>query len=396
MWNRDDFPVLSRQIAGKTVTYLDSAATSLRPRGVVDAMVAYETTIGGSVHRGGHALGDEASEVFERARADIGFRFGVPASDIVFVASTTAALNVVAMGLPVAAGANIVTDAQEHHAALLPWYGRCEVRMVDVAADGRIDEDRILAATDQRTAAVVVSQASNITGRRHVLPPLLAELRRRGIASIVDGAQGAAHGETNVDTLGCDYYAFSGHKCLGPTGVGVLTGRREALERLGQPIRGGGAVRRVTRTEAIARQLPHKLEPGTPAIAAVIGLGAAVRYMDGYRAEDTAAHERSLTEHMLTRARALSGFDVLGPQDAAERLPLVSLVSRNPRLDVDIIARQLSDRHAVMVRSGQLCCHPFFEGLGASGALRVSAHAYTSPGDLDVCFDALAEATSRY
>ncbi len=384
---RKKLPLLERRIEGQPLIYLDNAATSLTPQPVVDAMVHYLEQVRGNIHRGKHLLSEEASEAYEAARQKVAGFVGAAPGEVVFTLNTTMAINMVVLGLGLVPGDNVVTSSAEHHAALLPLQGRTEMRFVDVGADGVLDVDRLFSLVDARTRLLVLGHASNVTGAVHPMAAIGAEARRRGVKLLVDGAQSVPHVKTDLHALGADFLAFSGHKMMGPPGIGVLCGRRESLDGLDVVLRGGGAVRLVTRQGATEKASPFRFEAGTPNIVGAIGLGAAVDVITAIGVDVMVAHEALLAERLRAGCEALPGVKLLGPS-TGHRLPIASLALTSPGLSADDVALILSDTHKVMVRSGHHCCHPYFDGLGLSGAVRASAHAYTSVDDVDAFLDA--------
>lgn len=392
---RGDVRILSRRIQGEPLVYLDSAASSLTPGRVLRAVMDYYENHRANVHRGKHLLSEEASEAFEDARRKVAAFVNAEPAAVVFTAGTTASINLVALGLRLTPTDVVVTTSAEHHAVLLPLMGRAAVRLLDVGLDGRVDPDALAALVDERTRLVALAQASNVTGAVQDVAAVVARVRRKAPAAriLVDAAQSVAHLPLDVDALGADFVAFSSHKMLGPTGVGVLTGRKDALDSLSVELRGGGAVRLVERDAFHLRPLPAKLEPGTPDIAGVIGLGAAVELLGEIGMDRIQAHGQRLAKRLWEGVRELPGVQLLGPQ-GAERLPLVSLALRSTTLSSDHVAMILSDTHHVMVRSGHHCCHPFFDTLTRKGtplhsALRASAGPYSTLGDIDAFTGAL-------
>jgi cysteine desulfurase/selenocysteine lyase len=387
---RRDLPILSRTTDAGRLVYLDSAASSLTPGRVLSAITGYYERSRANVHRGKHLLSEEASTLFEDAREKIAAFIGAEPATTIFSAGTTASINLVALGLRLRPDDVVVTTSADHHAVLLPFFDRCELRFVDVGADGVVDVDRVVDSVDARTRLVALAHGSNVTGRVHDVAAIAAAVKAKSPSTLVlvDAAQTVGHVPVSVRDLGADFLAFSSHKMLGPTGVGVLSGTRAALDALAVEVRGGGMVRLVDRTRYELRALPQKLEAGTPDIAGVIGLGAAVALLDELGIERIAAHGHALAQRLAHGVRDLPGAALLGPADG-ERLPLVSLVPRSTTVSADHLAMILSDTHGVMVRSGHFCCHPFFDALGLPGALRASAGPYNTTDDVDAFVDAL-------
>jgi cysteine desulfurase / selenocysteine lyase len=393
---RDDFPLLSRLIEGRRITYLDSAATSAKPRAVLEAMNRYYEESGANIHRGKHTLSEESSDRYEAVRRQVARFINASPREVIFTSGTTASLNLVALGLGLRREDNVVTTLQEHHSNFLPWLDRAEVRVLPVGHEGSIDLERLFALVDERTKLIAISLASNVTGAIHPVRDLAATARARGVPVIVDAAQAAPHMRIDVEALGCDYLAFSSHKMLGPTGVGVLWGRSERLEALGMPIRGGGTVSLVRQDGYVAKPLPYRLEPGTPNIAGVIGFGAALTYLETLGLDRVRVHEEALADRLIRGVSDLPGTTVIGPPPGKERLAIASVVIASKTIAPDQIAMLLSDGPKIMVRSGHHCCHPYFDALGTSGAVRASAYVYNTLDEIDLFSAELRSLLSRF
>jgi cysteine desulfurase / selenocysteine lyase len=396
---RAQIPLLQRKVAGgKPLVYLDSAATSLTPSSVLDAERSYYEQSRANVHRGKHLLSEEASAQFEEAREKVAALIGASPAATVFTSGTTASINLVALGLRLQPNDVVVTTSAEHHAVLLPFYGRCDLRFVDVGKDGVLDPAMVGAAVSaarnegKRVRLVAFAHASNVTGAIHDAATI-ARVVRDEVAEariLVDAAQSVAHLPLDVDAIGADYVAFSGHKMLGPTGIGVLAGKADSLDELSVELRGGGAVRLVDRTSFTSRSLPQKLEPGTPNIAGAIGLGAAASLLRSIGMDAITAHGASLAARLVEGVSDVGGVELIGPSRGAARLPLVSLAFKSRSVSPDHVAMILSDTYGVMVRSGHHCCHPYFDSLGFAGAVRASAGPYTTVDDVDAFLAAFA------
>lgn len=373
---RADFPLLRQPIV-----YLDSAATSLKPQVVIEAVREYLSDYSGNVHRGQHALSERASRAYEASRERVARFIGARASEVVFVRGTTEAINVVAAGLQLAPDDNVVATVLEHHSNLLPWRTRCAVRLAPLLDSGLPDLAAAEAAIDERTRIVAVSGCSNVTGARVPVAQWAAMAHRHGVPLLVDAAQSAAHWALDVEALGCDYLAFSGHKLLAPPGVGVLYGQREALARLVPSSLGGGCVTRVGADLSYElRELPWRLEAGTPDIAAVIGLGAAIEYLDDLGMDAIAGREADLRARLDAELAALPGLRLLLP--TGERAPLLSLCEQVPAMGAEYLARVLGDSFGIMTRAGHHCAHPLHAALGLPATLRVSLAFYNSEDEL--------------
>ena len=380
---RDDFPLLRQPIV-----YLDNAATSLKPQVVIDAVCSYLGEYSGNIHRGQHALSDRASRAYEDARQRVARFIGARTSEIVFVRGTTEAINLVAGGLGLAPGDNVVATVLEHHSNLLPWRTRCQVRLAPLLASGQPDLVAAEAAIDERTRLIAVTHCSNVTGVVVPVAAWAAMAHRHGLPLLVDAAQSAAHWRLDVAALGCDYLAFSGHKLLGPPGAGVLHGTRDALARLTPVSLGGGSVSRVHADLSYElRELPWRLEAGTPDIAAVIGLAAAIDYLDELGMDAIATREAELRVRLDDLLTAIPALRPVLP--AGERAPLLTFCEQFPTIGAEYLARVLSDSFGIMTRAGHHCAHPLHAALDLPATLRASLAFYNTDDELDRLGDAL-------
>jgi cysteine desulfurase/selenocysteine lyase len=391
---RDDFPALQREIDGQRICYLDNAATTLKPRSVIQAIVEYYETNGANIHRGKHRLSEEASDAYEAARAVIALYIGAAANEVALLRNTTEALNVVASGLELPPDARIVGCLDAHHSQLLPWrrVGRLDLTRVD--ADGRLDREHFRWLLRARPQLVALTHCSNVTGVIHPVAELIAEVRAACDATIVlDAAQSLPHQRINVHELDVDFMAFSMHKLLGPTGVGCLFGRSELLAGL-QPLSvGGGMVDWVDLDGSVERRIPFKFEAGTPAIASVIGCAAAIRYLAALDDAERQQHAERLCVALVGGAVARPGMGLIGPPNNFDRIPVVSL-----RLPTGVpageLARLLSDSYGYMVRSGHMCAQPLVTGLAGGEILRVAAYLYNDVEEIESFYQALDELLS--
>ena len=389
---RADFPgILALEAEGQT--YLDSAATAQKPQAVLDSLLGYYASGAANVHRAQHLPGERATRAFEATR-DKAARWLNAASreEIVFTRGTTESLNLLAYGLEhlLQAGDRIVISALEHHANLLPWQQLAERRGLELVvlpldADGCIDLDQAGQLIDPRTRLLAVSQLSNVLGRWQPLPELLALARAQGALTVVDGAQGVAHGRHDVQALGCDFYVCSSHKLYGPDGVGLLYGRRTALEQLRHWQFGGEMVLEADYQQARFRPAPLGFEAGTPAVSSVIGLGAALDYLSELDPAAVAGHEAALHAKLLAGLSVREGIRLLGaPQVALASFTVEGLHGAD-------LAHLLTDQ-GIAVRNGHHCAMPLFKRLGLPGAIRVSLGLYNDGADLERFFAALDKA----
>ena len=379
--------------------YLDNAATTQKPQAVLDALHTYYTTQNANIHRGAHRLSRIATERHEQARADAAAFLGASSADeVVFTSGCTAAINLVAMVLGFAGmvgqGDEIVVTTDAHHSNIVPWQMLCgrtgaQLRVVPLTAELTFDMAACTALLGPRTRVVAVPQISNALGLVNPVEEIIAAAKRNraDCLVLVDGAQAVGHTPLDVAALGCDFYAFSGHKVYAPTGTGVLWGRRGLLESL-PPWQGGGEmIEEVTFAKTTYNKLPFKYEAGTPNIAGNIALAAAMRYVQEIGVPEIAAHERALTDRLYDGLGALDGVRVLGPRGG--RGALVSVV-------VDGVHHYdlgtLLDQMGVAVRTGHHCCQPLMQSLGITGTVRYSVAMYNNDADVDAALDATRRA----
>ncbi len=381
---REDFPVLARQLDGRQICYLDSAATALKPRSVLAAEAAYNTQYTANIHRGKHALSDEASDAFERARRRVARHLNAEPASVVFVSNTTTALNLVARGLALRPEDGILAATCEHHSNLVPWMRAGRLTLLPGDPLRPLSLEQLAQALERhRPKVVTIGHASNVTGVIQPVAEICRLAREAGAVTVVDAAQSAPHLPLDVEALGCDFLAFSGHKLLAPTGVGVLFGRLERLEQLEPLVLGGGTVERVTSSGFTLKRLPYRLEAGTPPIAGAIGLAAALDYLEAVGFDAIQKHERALADALAKALAGVPGFRVLMAQDA-QRLCIASLVPESRKVSPDQLALMLSDGFQIMVRSGFHCAHPCFDALGLeTGSIRASAYLYNTTGELE-------------
>lgn len=384
---RRDFPILDRIVGGRPVVYLDSAASSQHPRSVIEAMTRYYEWSHANVHRSIHTLGEEATELYEDARTRVQRFIGAEhREEIVFTRGTTDGLSIVAdaIGHTLSPGDEILVTEMEHHSNLVPWQMAARikgarVRAVPVVGDGVLDLDAFDRLLTERTRVLAVAHVSNVLGTINPVTQLCARARVAGALTVVDGAQAVPHMPVDISALNCDFYAFSGHKMLGPTGIGVLWGRREILERL-EPTRGGSEmIKEVWIESARWNDLPWRFEPGTPPIAEAVGLGAAIEYLEKLGMERVAEHERELATQAVEQLGAIPGVTVYGPRSSVARGAVVafSVEGVHPH---DVSA--FLDAEGIAVRAGHHCAQPLMRGLGVVGTTRASFSVYTSPDDV--------------
>ena len=384
-----DFPILKRQVHGKRLVYLDSAATSQKPLAVLDAMDRYYREYNANVHRGVYSIAERATAEYEAARAKVARFIGAAGpEEIVFTRNVTEALNLVAYSWgrrQVGPGDEILLTEMEHHSDLVPWQfvaRECGARLrhVPFDADGRLDMDEFRRLLTARTKIVALTHVSNTFGTVNPVAEIAREARARGATVVVDGAQSAPHRPVDVRALGCDFFGFTGHKMLAPMGIGVLWGRRDLLERMEPFLGGGEMISDVWLDRATWNDLPWKFEAGTPNAAGAIALGAAVDYLERLGMDAVAAHEREITAYAVARLREVPGTHLLGPA-TGDRGGVVafSMDGVHPH-DV----AQVLDEDGVCVRAGHHCAKPLHRKLGIGASARASFYVYTVREEIDV------------
>jgi cysteine desulfurase/selenocysteine lyase len=398
---RADFPVLARTMAGGVpLVYLDSAATSQRPRQVLDAERAYLEHSNAAVHRGAHTLAEEATEAFESARERVAAFVGADPHGLVWTRNATEAINVIALAMtePDAAdlalrpGDEVVVTEMEHHANLVPWQRACarsgaRLRWLPLTDAGRLDLDRLDDVVGPRCRVLAFVHASNVTGTVNPVDVLVAKAREVGALTVLDACQSVPHGSFDLGALGVDVAVFSGHKMLGPTGIGCLATGPDLLDALPPVLTGGSMVETVTMESATFRAAPQRFEAGTPPVSQAVALAAAVDYLDGLGMDRVAAHEHALTKKLLAGVAGIDGVRVIGPASAADRIGAVSVAvdGVHPH-DVG----QVLDAAGVAVRVGHHCAQPVHRRYGVSASTRASVHAYTTAAEVDAFLDALS------
>jgi cysteine desulfurase / selenocysteine lyase len=389
---RADFPLLAREVHGKPLVYLDSANTGQKPAAVIEAVDDFYRRHNANVSRAVHALGSEATEAYEAARGSLAAHVNVRADELVLTSGTTFAINLVAYSwaLPrLRPGDAILLTRMEHHANIVPWQLIAErtgatIQVADITPQGALDLDALRARMTGEVKLVGLTHVSNVLGTVNPVREICREARRRGIATLVDGSQALPHLAVDIASIGCDFYAFTGHKMCGPTGTGALWARREHLEAM-PPFIGGGEMIREVRFEGTSyADPPHRFEAGTPNIAGHIGLGAAVDYLDALGMDHVAAREAELLAHLEEEMRAIEGLRILG--EAPGKAAVVSFLLEGAHAH-DLAT--LLDLEGVAVRSGHHCAHPLMQHFGVAATCRASLAFYNSHADIDAFVAAL-------
>jgi cysteine desulfurase/selenocysteine lyase len=399
---RADFPILQRKINGRPLIYLDNAATTQKPRQVIAALVDFYTNTNANVHRGVHTLSVESTDLYEAARERIGTFIGARApEELIFVRNTTEGLNLVAVcwgRANLKPGDEILATTLEHHSNLVPWQRVAQetgakIRLIQLTPDGAVDLEDLQQLLSNRTRVVAIAHASNVLGTITDLADVSERAHHVGAIVVADGAQSVPNVPTDVAALGVDFLAFSGHKMLGPTGIGGLWGRRELLDEMPPFLGGGGMIREVFEDRATWAPLPEKFDAGTPNIADSIALSAAVDYLDVLGMANVRAHEIEVAGYALERLSAIPDVTVYGPRNPEMRTGVVSF-------NLDGVhphdAGTVLDDAGIAVRAGHHCCQPLHRSLDVAATLRASFYIYNSFDEVDALVDALGTARNLY
>ncbi len=392
---RADFPILREVVNGHPLVYLDSAATSQKPDSVIQAVSDYYRFANANVHRGVHALGERATEIFEGAREDVAHFVNADPRGVVFVRNTTEGLNLVAQAYArprLGPGDRIVATEMEHHSNLVPWQQvrdqtGCQLEFIKLTDEGRLEDESVSRLLQRPTRLLAVTHVSNVLGTINPIRDLVARAHREGIVVCVDGAQAVPHMPVDLKELDADFYSFSGHKMLGPTGIGVLFGKPELLEQMPPFLTGGSMISVVTLERTTWTEIPHRFEAGTPDIAGAAGLRAAIAYLTAVGMETIQKHTAELTDYAEEALSEVTGLVQYGPR-GEDRAGIVSfnLEGVHPH-DVGTIL----DREGVAVRAGHHCCQPLMKRLGVAATTRASLYLYNSRGEVDGLVAGLGE-----
>jgi cysteine desulfurase/selenocysteine lyase len=402
---RADFPILARKVHGKPLVYLDNAATSQKPESVIETLDDYYRRYNANIHRGVHTLAEEATAAYEGARRKVGrFINAYSPREVVFVRNTTEAINLVALSwgrANLSEGDVIILSVMEHHSNLVPWQLLAQatgarLEFIGLDPQGRLildDLDRLLDRFGLRVKLVAVSGMSNVLGTINPVAGVTTRVHQAGALSLVDGAQSVPHLPVDVQAIGADFLAFSGHKMLGPTGIGVLWARKEILSAMPPFMGGGEMIKSVHLRESEWNDIPHKFEAGTPNIAHAIGLGAAVDYLNGLGMENVHAHEQSIVAYALDRLASLPNLVIYGPP-AGERGGVITF---NLMRDGDLLIHphdlaSILDREGIAIRAGHHCAQPLMEHYGVPATARASFYVYNTEEEVDKLVEALLKA----
>lgn len=398
---KKDFPILSREVNGKPLVYLDSAATSQKPRQVLEAERIYYEMHNANVHRGAHTLGDEATNLLDVSREKVAGFVGGRKEEIIFVRNATEALNLVAYawGLDnLQEGDVILTTEMEHHSNIVPWQvvakrTEARVELVKVAEDGLLDQEDFKKKLKLKPKLVALVQVSNALGTINPIKEMTKQAHKAGAVVVVDGAQAVPHMAVNLADLGCDLYAFSGHKMLGPMGIGVLWGKKELLEKMSPFMSGGGMINEVHPDHSTWAELPDKFEAGTPNVAGAVGLASAIDYLNGLRLDNIRKHDQEIVDYALEKLSRLQDIRILGSKDSSQRSGSVSFEYK--KVHAHDVATIL-DSQGVAVRSGHHCTMVLHEQMRLAASVRASFNVYTTKADIDRLVEALAKVKETF
>ena len=390
---RAEFPILQRQVNGRPLVYLDSAASAQKPQAVIDAFTGAMTGSYANVHRGLHTLANETTDAYEAARVTVaGFLNAASDREVVFTKGATEAINLVAATLDLKAGDEVVLSEMEHHANIVPWHLLRErkgvvLRFAPVTDSGELDMEAYRRLLGPRTRVVSMVHMSNVLGTINPVVEIVTSAREAGALTLIDGCQAAVHQRVDVQALDCDFYVFSGHKLYGPTGIGVLWGRAERLAEL-PPWQGGGEMIESVSVDHVSyAEPPGRFEAGTPAILEAIALGAAIRWLEGFDREAIALHEKSLYDRVVEGVNGANDIRVIGEAPGKGAIFTFNLEGAHAH-DV----AQILDRYGVAVRAGTHCAEPLMRRFGVTSSARASFALYNTLEDADAFVDALGKA----
>ncbi|AFE10438.1 cysteine desulfurase [Corallococcus sp. CA054B] len=384
---RADFPILRQEVRGRPLVYLDSAATGQKPQAVLDAITRYYTHDNANVHRGVHILSERATQAFEDARETVRrFIHAKDVREVIFVRGTTEAINLVAATYGrkhVGPGDEVLISAMEHHSNIVPWQMVCDaagakLRVIPVDERGELRMDTVDALLTEKTRLLAITHVSNALGSVNPIKELVAKAHAKNIPVLVDGAQSVTHFPVDVQDLGCDFYAFSGHKLFGPTGIGVLYGKLSMLESL-PPYQGGGdMILSVTMEKTVYNRVPHRFEAGTPDMAGAVGLAAAIRYLEAVGMQNVSQHDQWLLAYATDALQSIPGLKLVGTAPHKTGVLSFTLEDVHPH-DVGTIL----DQEGICIRTGHHCAQPLMQRFGVAATARASLALYNTREDVD-------------
>jgi len=387
---RKDFPILQRVINGKKLIYLDNSATTQKPNEVISSVKDYYENYNSNVHRGIYKISEEATQKYEEAHEKVAKFINAEFEEIVFTKSTTESLNLLAysLGQDIKEGDEIVVSQMEHHSNFVPWQAlalrkNAKLRFIELTEDGRLNEEQLKEIINEKTKIVAITHMSNVLGTINDVKKIAEIAHKYSALVVVDAAQSVPHLKVNVKELDCDFLAFSGHKMLGPTGVGVLYGKKELLEKMPPFLYGGDMIKEVGFEKTTWNNLPWKFEAGTPNVAQAIGLGVAIDYLNKIGMEDIRDYEKELTEYALKKLKEIDGIKIYGPEQRG------SIVSFNLEGIHSHDICTIVDREGICIRGGHHCAMPLMTILGINGSARASFYFYNTKEEVDLLIEGL-------
>jgi cysteine desulfurase/selenocysteine lyase len=383
---REDFPILKRQINNKPIIYFDNAATTQKPRHVIDTLLNYYENNCSNIHRGIHTLSQESSELYEEARRKIARFINADEREIIFVRNTTEAINLVCNAIK--EDGTIVTTALEHHSNLLPWSKKRKVEYAEIDDDGRINLTDLKKKINNSTLLVAVSHISNVLGLINPIDVVIEEAHKKGALCLIDGAQSVPHMEINVKKLDCDFLAFSGHKMLGPSGIGALYVREDLYDRMEPYLLGGSTIKEVHIGKYVPEDPPLCFEAGTPNIEGAIAFGEAAEYLENIQIQNVYNHDRTLTELALEKMKKINELEIYGNTDHDKRLSVVAFNVKG--MGCHGVAKVLGLRENIMIRSGFHCAQPLHDRLNIGPSARASFYLYNTEEEIEIMCDLIA------
>ena len=397
---RNDFPILNRKVNNNKLVYLDNAATSQKPNSVIQSLNDYYTNYNSNVHRGVHKLSVEATDEYEKARFKIADFINASSNEIIWTRNTSESINIVSIGLKnkVNSGDNIVVSRMEHHSNLVPWQQLCkeknaELRYLDHDIAGRIDLDQAKKIIDKNTKIIAITHMSNVLGVINPINSIREISKKNGTLLVLDGAQSAPHFSVDMKEIDCDFFSFSAHKMLGPTGIGVLYGKEALLEEMDPFYFGGDMISEVTYEGAKWNDLPYKFEAGTPNIADAIATGFGVDYLVDIGMDNITKHEDNITNYALEKMKDLTDYKIIGPLDMKDRGGVISFTHKSVHPhDVG----EILDKFGVAIRTGHHCAMPLVRSYEIVAACRASFYLYNTYEEIDIFIDSLKEAESYF
>ncbi len=395
---KKDFPIFEEKINKHKLIYLDNSATTQKPKNVINAISNYYKTSNANTHRSVHELASRATIQLEAARGTVAKFIGADVEEIIFTSGTTDSLNKLALSLQsiINKGDEIILTEMEHHSNIVPWQQIAEktgatIKWLEITKDFRLDLTTLKKMITKRTKILSLTQVSNVLGTINPIKAIITNAKNINpeIITVIDAAQSVPHIKVDVKELGCDFLAFSGHKTLGPTGIGVLYGRRELLTKMSPFSFGGGMILEVTKQKSSWNDIPYKFEAGTPNIEGAVGLRAAIEYLENLEVQNIERQMQELTEYGLKRLKTIKGLTIIGPKDAKNRAPMFSF-NINGLHSHDI--SEILNKRGIAIRGGNHCAMPLFEKIKQNGASRASLYLYNTKEEIDALVDGIKEA----